>query len=158
MNAQTRNKLAFLASVKQNHPALYSAAISTGQNRGLSGLGATVEEMIAAQNAGTDFPNPLDATALSTASNSTWYQSAINSTLDFIKQLAPAYVATKQAQTCIQVNAERAKSGLAPIDCAAGGLAPQVSVGVSPDVKMLAYIALGIGGVYLLIRGLGKRK
>lgn len=159
MNTQTRNKLAFLANIKQNYPGLYRAAINAGQNRGLSGLGATVEEMIAAQNAGTDFPNPLATSSTSsTIVDTPWYQSLINSTLDTIKQIAPVWVSTKQASTCIQVNAERAKSGLAPIDCAAGGLAPQVSVGVSPDVKMMMYIGLGIGAIYLLMRGLGKRK
>ena len=156
MNTQTRAKLAFLANVKKSQPRLYYAAITRGQNSGLSGLGDTVEEMIAAQNAGTDFPNPLSTTSDSAASGA-WYQNAINSTLDFIKQLAPTYVATKQAQTCISVNADRARSGLAPIDCAAGGLAPQVSVGVSPDVKMIMYVGLGIGAVYLVMRALKKR-
>lgn len=155
MSPQMRAKLTFLAQVKQNNPQLYRAAISHGQNSGLAGLGTTVEEMIAAQNAGTDFPNPL-APAPTPAADS-WYQSAINSTLDFIKQLAPAYVATKQAQTCISINADRARQGLAPIDCAAGGLAPQVSVGVSPDVKFMMYIGLGIGAVYLLMRSMRKR-
>lgn len=156
MNAQFRNKLMFLANIKQNYPELYRAAISRGQSGGLSGLGATVEEMIAAQNAGTDFPNPLDTTA--NAAALPWYQSIINSTLDTIKQIAPAYVATKQARTCIQVNAERAKKGLAPTDCSSSGLAPQVSVGISPDVKTLAYVALGLGAVFIAFRMFGKRK
>lgn len=158
MSPKMQAQLMFLANIKATQPALYRAAVTGGQNRGLSGLGATVEEMIAAQNAGTDFPNPLaTSTPATSAAADTWYQSAINSTLDFIKQLAPAYVATKQAQTCISVNADRARQGLAPIDCAAGGLAPQVSVGISPDVKLIMYVGLGIGAVYLLMRAMRKR-
>lgn len=156
MYPNLRAKLMFLANIKQNNPALYRAAIMQGQSSGLAGLGATVEEMIAAQNAGTDFPNPL-STSTATPAADTWYQSAINSTLDFIKQLAPAYVATKQAQTCISINADRARQGLAPIDCASTGLAPQVSVGVSPDVRLIMYVGLGIGAVYLLMRAMRKR-
>lgn len=159
MNAQIRAKLQFLANVKDKYPQLYRAALTKPGSVGLSGLGTTVEEMIAAQNAGTDFPNPLN-TATSSASTDTavpWYTNILNSAIDTIKQLTPVYVGTQQAKTCIQVNAERAKSGLSPIDCASGGLAPQVSVGVSPDVKMMMYIGLGIGAVYLLMRGLRKR-
>lgn len=161
MNAQIRAKLLFLANVKDKYPRLYRAALTNPGSVGLSGLGATVEEMIAAQNAGTDFPNPLSTPVSSgTASTDTavpWYTNILNSAIDTIKQLTPVYVGTQQAKTCIQVNAERAKSGLSPIDCASGGLAPQVSVGVSPDVKMMMYIGLGIGAVYLLMRGLRKR-
>lgn len=157
MNAQIRAKLQFLANVKDKYPQLYRAALSNRGSVGLSGLGETVEQMIAAQNAGTDFPNPLSSGTASTDTSVPWYTNILNSAIDTIKQLTPVYVGTQQAKTCIQVNAERAKSGLSPIDCASGGLAPQVSVGVSPDVKMMMYIGLGIGAVYLLMRGLRKR-
>ncbi len=165
MNAQIRAKLQFLANVKDKYPKLYRAALSNRGSVGLSGLGETVEQMIAAQNAGTDFPNPLTSSVSTPVSSGTastdtsvpWYTNILNSAIDTIKQLTPVYVGTQQAKTCIQVNAERAKSGLSPIDCASGGLAPQVSVGVSPDVKMMMYIGLGIGAVYLLMRGLRKR-
>lgn len=153
MNPSTSAKLKFLASVKATNPGLYNAAMHKGG--GLSGLGATVEEMITAQNAGTDFPNPLTAST-TTALDTPWYQSFLNSTIDTIKQLAPAYVATTQAKTCIDVNASRAKQGLSPVDCGAAGLSPQVNVGVSSDVRMMGYVALGIGAVALFM--LTKRR
>ena len=153
MNDQIRAKLEFLNSVKQKYPALYRAAISKHSGGGMAGLGQTVDQMIAAQNAGTDFPNPLAVSGTAaTDSGVPWYTSFLNSTMDTIKQLAPVYVSTQQANTCIQVNADRAKSGLSPLDCASSGLAPQVSVGVSPDVKYILYGVLGIGAVYLLLR------
>lgn len=161
--AQIRAKLMFLANVKDKYPQLYRAALGNPGGVGLSGLGLTVDEMIAAQNAGTDFPNPLGtSTPVSSGSASTdtavpWYTNILNSAIDTIKQLTPVYVGTQQAKTCIQVNAERAKSGLSPIDCASGGLAPQVSVGISPDVKLIMYVGLGIGAVYLLMRAMRKR-
>ena len=160
MNAQLRAKLQFLANVKRQYPALYNAAVVKRGGSGLAGLGLTVDEMIAAQNAGTDFPNPVSTSSNTTVSTDTsvpWYTQAANSAIDAIKQLVPVYVGTQQAKTCISVNAERAKSGLAPIDCAAGGLAPQVSVGVSPDVKMMMYVGLGIGAIYVLMRAMRKR-
>jgi hypothetical protein len=152
MNTAMQNKLRFLASVKRSNPRLYRAAVSKAQiSSGLSGLGITVDEMLAEQNA---FAEPV-----STATNSTSFaQTATNSVLDIIKQLAPVYVGTQQAKTCIQVNAERAKNGLSPIDCAAGGLAPQVGIGVSSDVKMIMYVALGIGAVFVLSGVLHKHR
>lgn len=149
MDIATKNKLRFLAGVKKDYPALYYAA--TGSNKGgLSGLGITVEEMLAEQDA---FAEPIfTGTQTSTASGAPWYRDVLNSVLDSVKQLAPAYIGVKQAQTCVQINAERARNNQAPIDCAAGGLAPQVAVGISPDVKWILWGALGIGAMFLLMR------
>lgn len=139
-------KTQFLTRVRNEYPALFRAA--TQKSGGLSGLGITVEEMLAEQNA---FAEPKAPTSTSTAAAS-WLDNALNSAIDAVKQLVPVYVGAQQAQTCVQVNADRARNGLAPIDCASGGLAPQVSVGVSPDVKYVMWGALAIGGVYLLTK------
>lgn len=141
MHPQIRAKLQFLDSVKQNQPALYRAALQK-HGGGLSGLGETVEQMMARQDA---FAEPV-------ASNLPWYTQALNSAIDAMKQLAPAYVGVQQARTCLQINAERAKQGIAPMDCASGGLAPQVSVGISPDTRTMIYAALGIGALWLFMR------
>jgi len=134
MKPAIQSKLRFLASVKAANPRLYHAAMQKSQ--GLGGLGATVEEMLAEQNA---FAEPQ---------KESWLDSAI----DAVKQLAPAYVGYKQAQTCLQINAERAKQGIAPIDCGNAGLAPQVNVGVSSDVRTMGFIALGLVAVFLIMR------
>lgn len=141
MDAQIRAKLRFLDTVKQTQPALYRAALQR-RGGGLSGLGETVEQMLARQDA---FAEPV-------TSNLPWYTQALNSAIDAMKQLAPAYVGIQQARTCLQINAERAKQGLDPIDCASGGLAPQVSVGISPDTRTMIYAALGIGALWLFMR------
>jgi len=147
MDNATRAKLTFIAGVKAAHPNLYRAAVS-GQGGGLSGLGVTVEEMLAEQNA---FAEPV------ASSSSGMFTNALNSTIDFIKQLAPSYIGLQQAKTCLQINADRARAGISPIDCASSGLAPQVSVGVSPDVKYIMYAVVGIGAVYLMMRSKRKR-
>jgi len=164
MPNSTLAKLQFLAKIKKEYPALYGAAMRRhGFNTaGMSGLGDTAAEMIAAQNAGTDFPDPLAApvgNAPVTGNASTpWYQSILNSAVNTIQQLAPVYVSAQQSQTCIKVNAARAQQGLAPIDCAAGGLAPQVSVGVSPGVKTLIYVGLAVAAVAIIPQFMKHRR
>lgn len=150
-NAALRAKMQFLTAVKKSAPALYRAATAKATRGGgaLAGLGITVDEMLAEQNA---FAEPGTPTSTSTAPAS-WLDNMLNSTIDAIKQLVPVYVGAQQAQTCVQVNADRAKNGLPMIDCAAGGLAPQVSVGVSPEVKYVLWGGLGLMGAYLLMRG-----
>jgi|WetSurMetagenome_2_1015567.scaffolds.fasta_scaffold562844_2 hypothetical protein len=139
----TREKLRYIGMVKQRYPQLFKAAVARmGGSRGLSGLGVTSAEMMAAQDA---FAEPGTA-------SSSWLTTATNTLLDTIKQLAPAYVGVQQAKTCLQINADRARQNLAPIDCASGGMAPQVAVGISPDVKLILWGALGIGAVWLLMK------
>lgn len=97
MSQIATNKLRFLAQVRKSYPQLYRDAMKrvATPTKGLSGLGITQDEMLAEQNEG-----------LITGANETpWYQSVLNSAIDTIKQLAPAYVATKQAKTCIDINA-----------------------------------------------------
>lgn len=132
MSPQIRAKLEFLDSVKRKYPRLYIAAVKRGGQ--LAGLGITQAEMLAEQ----------DAFAESSASQP-WYKQYLDSAVQTVKELAPAYVGLQQAKTCIQINADRAKQGLSPVDCA--GLAPQVAVGVSSDVKTFMYIGLGVVGI-----------
>lgn len=135
MHASTKNKLAFIAGVKAKYPALYNAA----KIKGLSGLGETSAEIMARQ----------DKYGESSGYGFDYY---LNQMIDFFKQVGPAYISTQQAKQCLDINADRARNGLAPIDCANSGLAPQVSVGISPDIKTLAYVGLGILGVWLFTR------
>jgi hypothetical protein len=141
MDTATRNKLIFLNGVRRAHPELFRRA--TGGHRALSGLG----------DASTDFTDqvgsPVSVSSDVTPANDAvtaqpWWQESLNSVLSFIKDAAPAYVASQQARQCVSINADRARAGLAPLDCANSGLAPQVAVGVAPDVKYLGYAALGV--------------
>jgi len=134
----------FVRYVRTNYPSLYSAAVAKnsriiGGTRGLNGLGITVDEMLVEQNA---FAEPK---------TEQWYESILGSLTDTIKNLAPAYVGVQQAKTCIDINAQRAKAGLSPLNCDAAGLMPQaqVNVGISKEIQMLAFVALGIGALYM---------
>ena len=145
MNNAITAKLKFLANVKEKYPDLYRAAI-TRRGGSLNGLGITVEEMLREQDA---FAEPKTVT---TTNAVPWYTTALNTTIETIKNLAPAYIGVKQAQTCLEINAALARQGKPPIDCAAGGLAPQVSIGLSPNTQMLLFAALGIGALWLFKR------
>ena len=143
MNNSIRAKLQFLASVKANNPALYRAALRGSNSSGLSGLGETVEQMLARQDA---FAEPK------TSGGWAWLDKILTAGIDVITKTAPVIVGTQQALACVKINAERAKIGQSPIDCASGGLAPQIGVGISPDVKYILWGALAIGAAFLLMK------
>ena len=151
MTPQIRAKLEFLDSIKRKYPRLYTAAVKRGGQ--LAGLGITQAEMLAEQDA---FAEPVfsNKTTAPVAAQP-WYKNYLDSAVQTVKDLAPAYVGLEQAKTCIKINADRAKQGLSPVDCA--GLAPQVSVGVSPDVKTFMYIGLGVAGIIGLMMFMKKR-
>jgi hypothetical protein len=131
INAMTaqQNKITFLHAISWHYPDLYQAAREAMLSRasGMSGLGE--DASVVPQVSFTDTLNTLVST---------------------IRDLAPIYIATEQARQCVEVNAQRAVNGIAPLDCAASGLSPQVSVGISPDLVGMGYIALGILGLALL--------
>lgn len=143
MDNRTRSQLQFLAYVKAKYPNLYKIAVKKGGQ--LSGLGITQAEMLAEQDA---FAEPVATTSMP------WYSSMLNSAIETIKELAPAYVGIQQAKTCIDVNAARARQGLPPVDCAAAGLTPQaqVNVGVSKEIQYLMIGGLVLVGVYMFTR------
>ena len=148
----TRQNMAYMRAVKQSHPELYRHAVNTVIKKSqLHGLGTaanygnlTAEQVVALQNA--EFANmPYSP------STSAWADVA-NQVTDFLKQTIPVYLGVQQAQTCLDINKQRAIKGLPPIDCAGAGLTPQVNVGVSKEIQTLAFAALGIGALYLFTR------
>lgn len=142
--ATVKSNLQFIAYVKRKYPALYKQGIARMQNQnGLAGLGVTVEEMLADQNA---FAEPSTGNSFSQG-----FANATNSLVDLLKNLAPSVIGYQQAKTCIDVNAARAKNNQPPIDCNAA-LTPQVNFGVSSQMQYLMYAVVGIGALYLFTR------
>lgn len=137
----------FLKYVHDNHPNLFKETLrrmsKRRANNGMAGLGITVEEMIAEQNA---FAEP--------ASNGISWENIFSTFTDSLQTIIPAYVSLEQGKNCIEVNTERAKAGLAPIDCASAGLTPQaqVNVGVSKEIQLLMFGAIGLAALYMFTR------
>lgn len=73
-----------------------------------------------------------------------------------IMDIAKGVLAVKQQRDLVKLNIARAEKGLSPID--AGGIAPQVNVGLSPQTQTLAI--WGIGGLMLvgLVAAMRKSK
>lgn len=134
-----QNKIAYLREVKNRYPLLYRAAASK-KSQGLSGLGLTVEEMIAEQNA---FAEPQTGWTTS-------IQSALDSVIKSVQQLAPTYAGLKQAELLMKINASRAQQGLPLLS--QQDLAPQVNFGLSTPMQVFMFAALGVGAVYLISR------
>jgi hypothetical protein len=163
-NNLVKSHLQFLAYTKAKYPVLYRAAMNHGErNGGLRGLGETVEEIIARQDAFGEpavlTPGAIQSNGTSATSGSVVdvLTSAMSSITDLMAKVLPTTVAIKQAKTCIDINAQRAKAGQPPIDCANAGLTPEVKVGVSDNVKPMLYVALAIGAAFLFL-GFKKRK
>lgn len=153
-----RQNVAFLVAAKRAYPDIYRAAVNKTIGRmargtQMNGLGAsanygdlTAAQVVALQDA--EFANMPYSPAPTT---SAWADVA-NQVTDFLKQNIPTYLGIQQAQTCLDINKQRAIKGMAPIDCAGAGLTPQVNVGVSKEIQTLAFAALGIGALYLFTR------
>jgi len=72
--------------------------------------------------------------------------------IDTLTKLLPAITMTAQQQQLMQLNIERAKKGLPPVDIAAyTGIG--VNVGLSPDTKnLLIFGGLALVAVFFLVR------
>lgn len=129
------------------------AVMSGGFRRGaLSGLGDW-EEYLDFTTQGYE-ADPVYSVAQ--ASGPSWLDS-INSLAGKIGSLVGTVTAADAQRQLIDLNLERAKRGLAPISASA--VAPQMNVGIAPDVKnLLVYGALGIGGAMLVSRFLKSRR
>lgn len=136
MEIQNNAILQFAMWLRKRYPKIYHASISRG---GLSGLGDT---------APTDTTTP--------AATTSWLDTISNT----IKSIIPAASAAYIAKQTIDVNIERAKAGLPPID--SGSLAPQVNVSLPPaQMAQLTsagkYALYGVGALGILFL-LSKRK
>ena len=158
-----KSKLQFIAWTQSRYPAVFNAAlkkIGIPVSK-LAGFGNSVTsaDMIASQDA---FAGAFDAatTAPATTTNAapSLLDQATTALTSLITNLAPVYASSQQAKTCIQVNAQRAGTGLAPVDCSTAGLAPQVAIGVSPGVSTILWVTVGLVGVGLLMTFKRKRR
>lgn len=116
----TKSKAQFIAWAKSRHPQAYQRATARVGKR----LGAL--EVVASE------------------------PSAVDKIFAAITNALPSIMGTYQAKQLVDVNIERAKAGLPPID--GSGISPQVNVGVSPTVNTLLWAGLGVGALFLLTR------
>lgn len=116
---------AFLAMLAQKRPQIYQAVLQRLKDRGLAGLGETVDTTVSE-------PGYFDKF------------------MQTIQTIVPTYLGYQMSKDLYSLNLERAKQGLPPIDSAS--VAPQVQVGLSPQTQMLVFGGLGLLAVMLLSR------
>ena len=76
-------------------------------------------------------------------------QSVFDKSIDALQKLLPSYYQYSAQKQLIDLNIERAKQGMAPVD--SGSLAPTVKVGVSSDIqRMLTFGLVGAFGLAAL--------
>jgi len=137
MEIQNNAVIQFALWLKKRYPLVYASAIK--QASAPTGLGAV---------SSTDSTTPTATTS--------WLDTISNT----IKSIIPAASAAYIAKQTIDVNIERAKAGLPPID--SGSLAPQVNVSLPPaQISQITnagkYALYGVGALGLLFL-LSKRK
>lgn len=138
MEIQNNSVLQFAEWLKRTHPQIYAMAVN--KNAGLSGLGDT---------APTSTTTPAGTTSF------------LDDVLGIVKQSVPVLLGTYQQKQLIDINVERAKQGLPPIDQT--GIAPQVNVQLQPDqmtqvTQPIKYALFGVFGLGLLFIILNSRK
>lgn len=150
----------FLTWLKQDHPMIFRQALEkaetdkayfveqTGNPAALSGLGWTLD----------------DATGVAVAEPKSWWQSLAEG----ITSATTAYLGYKGQKASIEMNMERARQGLPPIDLSRYN-APtlRTQVDVSPEIlarlretgtdtlKMMAVVGLGVAGLFFASKMLG---
>lgn len=131
MTRRQESRRAFLEMLRVRRPEIYQRVIeraSRAQGRGLSGLGETAV----------------------TVDNQSWWDKLIAG----IQQLAPTYAQYQLSKDLYDLNMQRAKQGLPPVDASA--VSPQMNVGLSPETRLLV---LGMGGVALIaVLALARRR
>lgn len=139
MKRTTQSKAAFLTWASKKFPAQYRRALNVSR-----GLGAiTSAEMIASQNA---FAEGKNVTGEESA-----IEKAFNSVIGFLSdpKFLTGVTGVYQAKQLVDINIERAKQGLPPVDNAAN---PQVNVGLSNNVQMILWGGLALAAVFLFTR------
>ncbi len=122
----------FLAWAKKRMPQAYADVMNRhGRGAGLGEAAAT--DTTAAQPAGI-----------------------LDTLVNNIGKIGTAYAQYQSQKSLINLNMERAKQGLPPID--AGDVAPQANVGIAPATRNMLYV--GIGALVLIgaMMAFGRRR
>ena len=118
LSKQVLAQAQFLTWMQNRHPELYAEAFEAASNSNLSGLGQTTAE-----------PTPT-----------------YTSLVDKIVALGSGYLTYTMQKKIINMNIERAKMGLPPIDIAAAGAAPVIQTEVNISPAMIASLKESLGG------------
>ncbi len=119
LSKQVLAQAQFLTWMQNKHPDLYAAAINAASNGRLSGMGIAEGE-----------PAPT----------------SFSSIIDKITTLGGSYLTYTMQKKIINMNIERAKIGLPPIDIAAAGAAPVIQTEVNISPAMIASLKESLGG------------
>jgi hypothetical protein len=117
MDKRTAAKVKFIAWAKRRYPRLHAEAVRAHAPR--SGLGDVTA---------TDTPAAAQTGMLDNIVNT-------------IGKLGTAYAQYKSQSQIIDLNVQRAKAGLPPID--AGDIAPQANVGIAASTRTMMYAGIG---------------
>ena len=157
---KTRATMRFLSWLRKFSPEMHASVMERLGGREAPANGPLNRLSNSWDLAGLGAESPLivgTTTTTSTTTDKPWYMEA----LDFAKQAVPAYLAYDAQKDLMDLNMERAKQGLDPID--PGLVAPQVTMqhqlppetrGLIDQMKMggnlLLWGALGIGAFFLV--------
>jgi hypothetical protein len=125
----------YLQRLKRRSPKAFDYALQKFATvRGMSGLGQTDETATGAEAVASD-------------------SFTFDSFLQTLKDLVPVYTSYQLSQDLYQLNLERVRQGLPPVD--AQSVSPQVNVGLSSDMRMLLMVG---GGALLAVLLFGQMR
>lgn len=149
---RVRATMQFLSWLQKFHPEMHAAVMERMGGREAPPAGALNQLSESWNMLGQLTEDPLIVPTATTTTNGAWDWA--RDALAFAKEAVPAYLAYDAQKDIMDLNMERAKSGLPPID--PGVVAPQVKVNVDlpPEARSLIE-QMKMGGNLLLWAGLG---
>ena len=134
----------FLAWMAREQPMLHERLLTRIQSGTLGDMGSTAP-------VNTESTQPVSSSLADTIKN----------TIMALSQGYLTYEQTKAQSKVLDLQLQRAKAGLPPLDINSEsfGVGPSVSVGLSPSTKrLLMWGGIGLGAVILLPRLIGSRR
>jgi hypothetical protein len=152
MNQVLKAQKLFLQTVRAQHPALYQRAIArVVAPSGLGGLGDDLTQDIdigdptASIGISDDVTNSVN-NAVDSSSTDDSTASVISALASAAATIAPAVVTTQAQLATIQLNAQRAAAGLAPLGSSASLL---TGAGLTGSTGLILLLAVGAGVLLL---------
>lgn len=143
---EMQSKKAFFAWLAQRHPELLRAAIRQAKREGAIepfGFGVGQTETEAEKPAGE--------------TEKAWYERLLDTVTETAGKILPVYYQSKAQRELIELNLERAKQGLPPIESTQVAPTIRTQVGIDPAVmNMLVFGGLGLA-VFLMAQRKGRR-
>lgn len=159
MSEELQAQKAYFAWLAQNNPNVLRAAIKEAKKKGaIEPFGFSAAPHPWSFGFGQSNGGEAMATAMSKPageSEKAWYETLLDTVTETAGKILPIYYQSKAQKELIELNADRAKQGLPPID--SSQVAPTIRTQVGMDPAMLNMLVLGGVGIAIFM-AMGRKR